>query len=130
MVKVNGRITTDHFKTILSNSRRELIADEPTSNGGTDLGFSPSELLCSALATCTCVTLRMYADRKKWNLEKVEANIQMEKDAAQNITNIRREIQLYGNLTHEQKKRLMEIAEQCPIHKTLTNPIHIKTELV
>jgi putative redox protein len=129
MVKVSGNITTSHYKTVLSNARNELIGDEPKSNGGTDLGFSPGELLCSALATCTCVTLRMYADRREWNLEKVEVNITMEKDTTKNITNIERKIQLFGNLTDEQRTRLMEIAEQCPIHKTLTNPISIQTVL-
>ena len=129
MVKVSGNITTSHYKTVLSNARNELIGDEPKSNGGTDLGFSPGELLCSALATCTCVTLRMYADRREWNLEKVEVNITMEKDTTKNITNIERKIQLFGNLTDEQRTRLMEIAEQCPIHKTLTNPISIHTVL-
>lgn len=129
MAKVNGHITTDHYKTILSNARHELIGDEPKTNGGTDLGFSPGELLCSALATCTCVTLRMYADTKQWKLEKVEVDVTMEKDTAKNTTNIHREIQLFGNLTDEQKHRLIEIAEQCPIHKTLTNPIKIQTGL-
>src|SRR5580698_1473720 len=122
MIKVSGQITTDHYKTILSNAKHELIADEPNSSGGADLGFSPSEFLCSALASCTCITLRMYADRKKWNLEKVEVHVDMVKDTVQNNTNIHRQIKLFGNLTDEQKKHLMEIAEQCPIHKTLTNP--------
>jgi putative redox protein len=130
MVKVSGQITTDHYKTILSNTKHEVIADEPNSSGGTDLGFSPSEFLCSALASCTCITLRMYADRKKWNLEKVEVHVDMAKEAAQNNTVIHRQIKLFGNLTDEQKKHLMEIAEQCPIHKTLSNPIHIKSTLV
>lgn len=130
MVKVSGQITTDHYKTILRNTTHEVIADEPNSSGGTDLGFSPSEFLCSALASCTCITLRMYADRKKWNLEKVEVHVDMAKEAAQNNTDIHRQIKLFGNLTDEQKKHLMEIAEQCPIHKTLSNPIHIKSTLV
>jgi putative redox protein len=130
MIKVSGQITTDHYKTILSNAKHELIADEPNSSGGADLGFSPSELLCSALASCTCITLRMYVDRKKWDLEKIEVHVEMAKDAAQNNTNIQRQIKLFGNLTDEQKKHLMEIAEQCPIHKTLSNPIYIKSTLV
>ena len=130
MIKVSGHITIEHYKTVLTNGRHELIADEPKTNGGSDLGFSPSELLCSALATCTCVTLRMYADRKEWSLEKVAVHIEMETDTSKNVTNIKREIQLFGNLNEEEKKHLIEIAEHCPIHKTLTNPIHIKTALV
>jgi putative redox protein len=130
MVEVTAHIEQSHYKTIISNAKHEVIADEPNSNGGADLGFSPSEILCSALASCTCITLRMYADRKKWDLEKVEVHIDMTKDAVQNSTNIYRQIKLFGNLTDEQKKHLMEIAEHCPIHKTLTNPIHIKSTLV
>jgi putative redox protein len=130
MIKVSGHITTEQYKTVLTNGRQELTGDEPKSSGGSDLGFSPGELLCSALATCTCVTLRMYADRKQWDLEGVEVSVAMEKDALQNVTHIKRVIQLSGNLTHEQKERLFEIAEQCPIHKTLTNPIQIKTALI
>ncbi len=130
MIKVSGHIGTDHYKTLLTNGRHELTADEPKSREGTDLGFSPGELLCSALATCTCITLRMYADRKKWSLEKVAVHVEMETDASKNITNIKREIQLFGNLNEAEKTHLIEIAAHCPIHKTLTNPIHIKTVLV
>ena len=130
MIKVSGHITTEHYKTVLTNGRHELTGDEPENSGGSDLGFSPGELLCSALTTCTCVTLRMYADRKEWKLEKVTVHVEMETDASKNITNIKREIQLSGKLSEEEKRHLIEIAEHCPIHKTLTNPIHIKTALV
>jgi putative redox protein len=127
MVKINGRINREHFKTIATNSRKELIGDETAGNGGTDQGFSPEELLCSALLTCTCITLRMYADRKNWPLESVEVKVSMEKDADQKVTRMHREIQLKGNLSREQKERLMEIANQCPVHRVLTNPIEINT---
>ena len=127
MVKISGQINRDHFKTVVSNSRKELIGDEATGNGGADLGFSPEELLCSALLTCTCITLRMYADRKNWPLESVEVMVSMEKDSAHKMTHMHREIQLKGNLSREQKERLIEIAGQCPVHRILTNPIDIKT---
>jgi putative redox protein len=129
MAKVSGHITTDHYKTILTNERHELIGDEPKTNGGSDLGFSPSELLCSALATCTCVTLRMYADRKQWKLTDVKAHITFTRNAEKNISNIKRVIELSGDLSAEQKERLLSIANQCHIHKTLTNPIEIETKL-
>jgi putative redox protein len=129
MIKVTGHIDGSHYKTVLSNARHELIGDEPKSSGGTELGFSPSELLCSALAACTCATLRMYADRKQWSLEQIDVTITMQKDLTKNITSMEREIQLIGNLTDEQRSRLLEIAEQCPIHKILTNPIEIQTIL-
>ena len=106
-----------------------MIGDEPAINGGSDLGFSPSELLCSALATCTCVTLRMYADKKKWNLREVKANISFTRNAEKNTTSIFREIELIGDLSPDQKERLLQIANQCFIHKTLTNPIEIESKL-
>ncbi|HLK27895.1 MAG TPA: OsmC family protein [Puia sp.] len=130
MAKVSGHIKQEHFKTILSNGKHELIGDEPATNGGSDLGFSPSELLCSALATCTCVTLRMYADRKEWKLKEVKAHITFTRNTEKNISNIKREIELIGDLTNEQRERLLSIANQCFIHKTLTNPIEINSTLI
>jgi putative redox protein len=130
MVKVNGNIKLDHYKTVLSNGRHEMIGDEPTINGGSDLGFSPSELLCSALATCTCVTLRMYADKKQWNLKEVKTNVSFTRNAEKNTTSIGREIELHGDLTEEQRERLLAIANQCFMHKLLMNPIEIETKLV
>src|SRR5580693_5153957 len=112
MVKITGGINRDHFRTVATNSRRELIGDEAIGNGGTDLGFSPEELLCTSLLTCTCITLRMYADRKNWALESIEVMVSMEKDAAQNITYMHREIKLNSALSPSQKERMMEIAEQ------------------
>jgi putative redox protein len=127
---VNAHIKTDHYATVLTNNRHTLIADEPLDLGGTDLGFSPSELLCNALAACTCITLRMYADRKGWALTDVKADISIKRNKETNTTHFNRQISLIGNLTKEQRTRLLSIANQCPIHKTLTNPIVIDTVLV
>ena len=128
-VNIHAHIGTERFKTTISNQRNELIADEPLNNGGGDMGFSPSELLCSALAACTSITLRMYADRKKWSLTGMNVNVTLAKDGKQNVTNIIRDIELIGELSDEQKLRLLDIANQCPLHKTLNNPIHISTQL-
>jgi putative redox protein len=127
---VNAHIKADHYATVLTNNRHTLVADEPLDFGGTDLGFSPSELLCSALAACTCITLRMYADRKGWALTDVKADISVERDKETNTTRFNRQISLSGDLTEQQQTRLLNIANQCPIHKTLTNPIVIDTALV
>ena len=127
MAKVSGYLNSSHYKTEINNGRNSLIADEPTSAGGTDLGFSPKDFLCSALVACTCITLRMYADRKQWGLEKVETSVSLEKTEGENSTTFVREIQLYGKLDPAQKKRLMEIAQQCPVHKILSNSIKINT---
>lgn len=128
--EIRARIGQDRYKTTLDNGRREILADEPIADGGTDLGFSPSELLCSALAACTSATLRMYADRKGWDLEAVDVKIEFDWDAEKKVSNIRRELKFTGNLDDEQRARLHDIANKCPIHRTLTHPIHIQTELL
>jgi putative redox protein len=127
---VNAHIKADHYATVLTNNRHTLIADEPLDLDGTDLGFSPSELLCSALAACTCITLRMYADRKGWALTDVKADISIERDKEKSSTQFNRQIVLIGDLTEEQQTRLLSIANQCPIHKILTHSIEIDTVLV
>jgi putative redox protein len=127
MDNIKAHISTAHYATVLSNGRHDIIADEPTELGGTDEGFSPNELLCSALAACTCITLRMYADRKAWPLTDVTAHITLERHKETNTTHINRQISLVGDLTDEQKIRLLTIANQCPIHKILTNLIVIET---
>jgi len=129
LIKISGHIREDHYKTVISNGRNELIADEPTTNNGCDLGFSPTEILCSSLAACTCITLRMYADRKNWNLTEVKAHISFTGNPEKNSSNIKREIELIGELTHEQEEQLLQIANHCPIHKILSNPIEIETTL-
>ncbi|MBL7817922.1 MAG: OsmC family protein [Saprospiraceae bacterium] len=127
---VTAQIEKNHYKTTITNTRTTLIADEPVESGGTDLGFSPSELLCSALATCTAVTLRMYSDRKNWALEDVQVNVSFERDSAQNLTQLQRHITLIGDLSNEQRIQLLTIANKCPIHKVLTNPISVVSDLV
>jgi len=108
--------------------RHHLIADEPVEDGGEDLGPSPFDFLGAALATCTAITLRMYAQHKSWPLENAEITVttRREKDG----TYLSRKIQLVGNLDQTQRTRLMDIANHCPVHKTLTGKIEIQTELV
>lgn len=113
---------------IESPSGNVVIADEPIDLGGQDLGFSPNELLISALAACTSATLRMYADRKGWDLQEVKLEIDLERDEPFTKTVINRKVQLLGNLDEKQRERLIAIAKACPVHKILTNPIEINTE--
>jgi putative redox protein len=129
MVEVTGHIKQTHYKTIISNGKHELIADEPEKNGGADLGFEPVEILCSSLAACTSITLQMYAERKKWNLTEVKTRVTLAGNAEKNITNIKREIEVTGDLSHEQRERLLYVANHCPVHKILSNPIEIETKL-
>lgn len=130
MAKVKANIGREHYKTTLVTATNTLIADEPPKLGGADLGFSPTELLASALATCTCITLRMYANRKELALDQVDVTVTFDRDADKNVSNISRIIELHGDLTPEQRERLLQIANLCPLHKTLTNPISISTQLI
>ncbi|MFM9948259.1 MAG: OsmC family protein [Saprospiraceae bacterium] len=131
MAKISSSISKELYKIeIKSPTGNVIIADEPETAGGKDLGFSPSELLAASLAACTAATLRMYADRKGWDLTEVKIKINLERDESANKTNISRELELIGNLDEAQKARLFTIAEKCPVHKMLSNPIEISTQLI
>jgi putative redox protein len=104
----------------------KLLADEPKSfPGGNDKGLSPTDFLLSSLGSCTSMTLRLYARLKKLPLEKII--VKLDRKASGEII---REIELIGNLTEEQRQRLFEISNKCPIHKALSNQIIINSELV
>lgn len=130
MAKITSSIKKEAYLTkILSPSGNVLLADEPTSNGGKDLGLSPSELLASALAACTSSTLRMYADRKGWDLQEVKIDIELKFIREENRTVIERKLVLIGNLDGAQTERLLAVANACPVHNILSNPIEIITTL-
>lgn len=130
MAKITSSIKKELYKVnIESPTGNVLVADEPIAMGGNDLGFSPKELLASALAACTSATLRMYADRKGWDLEEVKLEITLERDDKENKTTINRKLELIGNLDDSQKTRLLAVANACPMHKILSNPIDIHSEL-
>ena len=117
-----------------------LHADEPTSHGGSDTGPSPYEYLLAGLGACTAMTLRMYANRKGWPLERVavrlhHAKIHAEDCAAcetqtRRVDRIDRELEIDGPLDADQRKRLLEIADRCPVHRTLTSENVIVTKLL
>lgn len=121
-------IGTDlNFKTSLHAGKHELIADESQENGGGDLGPSPHEYLLLALGACTDITIRMYAQRKKMDLKNVSVELNLTKGG--DHTDIERIVKLEGNLTEQERTRLLQVANACPVHKVLTNPIHIDTKL-
>jgi len=115
-----------------------LTADEPVSFGGTETGPSPYDLLLAALGSCTSMTIGLYARRRNWPLQEVVVSLWHSKihaaDCAEcetregKIDRIEREIQLIGSLTSEQLSKLMEIADKCPVHRTLTSEINIRTK--
>lgn len=131
MAKITSSIKKELYKVdIVSTTGNVVIADEPLAMGGKDLGFSPKELLISALAACTSATVRMYVDRKGWDLEEVKLEITLERDDKENKTVIYRTLEFIGNLDDAQKSRLLAVANACPIHKILSSPIDIHSELV
>lgn len=128
MAKVSSSIKNELYKVeITSPSGNVLLADEPVDVGGKNTGFSPNELLASALAACTSATLRMYADRKGWDLQEVLIDIELDFFPEESKTIIRRTLKFSGDLDADQKTRLLAIANACPVHKILSNPIEIKT---
>jgi len=106
----------------------QFLADAEVSKGGTGTGPSPHEYLGAALAACTSMTLKMYAGRKEMKLDNAIVTVDIER--LSDVETFSREIQLLGNLSAEEKERLLEIAHKCPIHKALAGQIQIKTQLV
>lgn len=129
MIKVKAVIGQTDFKTDVYTATNSIISDEPLDNGGQDKGFNPYELLASSLASCTCATLKMYLNKKDWPVDDIIVEVTLERDKENNITNLDRKIAFNGPLTEEQKQRLLTIANACPVHKILTNPIQITTSL-
>ncbi|MBN8827638.1 MAG: OsmC family protein [Sphingobacteriia bacterium] len=115
--------------TVIAKSRNhELTIDVDNSLNGLDLGMDPHELVKAALAACTSITLQMYADRKQWNLESADVEIDIE-DEKGNEVKFSRIINLKGNLNEEQRQKLLEIANKCPVHKLLEKPSIITSYL-
>jgi len=127
------------LRTELQAAGHGLIADEPASAGGTGAGPSPYDYLAAALGACTTMTLRMYADQKGWPLEAATARVRHAKIHARDcescetqqgrVDRLDREIELEGELTAEQRERLLEIADKCPVHRTLHSEIVVETHL-
>ncbi|MEO0389349.1 MAG: bifunctional alpha/beta hydrolase/OsmC family protein [Pseudomonadota bacterium] len=124
------------LQDIMAGPAHHLLADEPTQVGGTDKGPSPYGLVAAGLAACTSMTIRMYARRKNWPLEHVSVDVLHDKvhgsdaEAAGKIDRFVRRIRLRGQLDTAQQDRLMEIADKCPVHRTLEASSQIATELV
>jgi len=130
MIKVTSAIRQQAYKVdIKAEGGTTLVSDEPVSNGGQNLGPSPQELLAAALAACTSITVKMYAARKGWDLQDVYIDVDLDRLDGENMTVINRAIRFTGNLDEAQTARLTAIANACPVHKILTNPITVNTTL-
>lgn len=129
MNKATASTTRKKYQTTINSRHHSIIADEPTDVGGTDLGFKPGELLAASLASCTGITLRMYADRKQWDLEETMIDVTVDSNTKDGDSKINMHIRLFGNLDETQRQRLLEIAHKCPIHKMFLNPIQVHTVL-
>ncbi len=130
---------TGRFAQIVDDGRHRLRADEPENFGGDDTGPSPYAYLAAALGACTSMTMRMYADRKQWPVERIAVRVRHRKVHVEDceeceekdgkIDQLERELQIDGDLSEEQRARLMEIADRCPVHKTLEHHNQILTRL-
>jgi uncharacterized OsmC-like protein/esterase/lipase len=131
---------SDGFYTEISAGGHTIIADEPAEYGGNDDGPSPYDLVAAGLAACSVMTMKMYAKRKKWDLQEAVAHVQHEKKHAQDcidcdenepkIDHFIKRVEITGDLDEKQRKRLFEIASRCPVHKTLSSEIKIESSAV
>jgi putative redox protein len=131
--------TGEGLRTEVEAGRHTLVADEPESFGGTDEGPTPYDYFLAALGGCTAMTLRMYADRKGWPLESVTVRLSQDRIHATDceecetekgrIDRIGREIELVGPLDEKQRRRLLEVADMCPVHRTLEREVLVQNSL-
>jgi putative redox protein len=135
-----ARLAGEEFTTEIVTGNHSLLADEPREAGGNDLGPSPYDLVSSGLAACTAMTIRMYANRKKWKLSEVRVHVEHKREHSDDcdtcetsnsrIDKFYRDIELEGDLDDSQKNRMLEIANKCPVHRTLQSDILIETRLL
>jgi putative redox protein len=129
-VRANASSSTPYTVTLSDDQGHIWLADEPIDGGGSDAGPAPHRLLLSALGACTAITLEMYAARKQWPLTGVNVELRFNPEGTPAAgSDITRAITLQGLLTEEQRARLLQIANACPIHKVLTGEVRIATRL-
>jgi len=119
-----------NYETKITAGRHQFLADELPDLGGADLGPDPFHYLCGALASCTVITLRMYVQRKGWNVQNIKAQVRLEKesdDVSGNHT-YHTTLTYTGSLTDEQRDRLLYIAKACPIHRLISKAGEIETQ--
>lgn len=122
----------DNFATSINTKNHGLLADEPKSAGGDDLGMAPYELVSAGLAACTVMTVKLYAERKKWKLDEVYTYISHHKEKRDDkfVDVFKKELDFIGDLDDKQKERLREIAGKCPVHRTLSKGAITETKIL
>jgi putative redox protein len=125
-------IGQEKYLAHINTGNHAIVADEPVAKGGKDAGPNPYQLLLASLGSCTTITVKMYAERKGWDLQSIDVALNMEQETTQEgkHTVFMRRLQLRGNLTDEQRQRLLQVAKACPVAKILTGKIEIDSQLV
>lgn len=140
MPKAFVSIQQDGLLTTIQTRHHTYHTDEPLEAGGTDTMVSPTEMAMGALGSCIAMTMKLYADRKKWPLEGVEIELEMERFNAKEYTayegderyihEIRKQIKLLGDLSDDQRQRILEIGAMCPVHRLIATPTFFKETLL
>jgi putative redox protein len=122
-MRVIARRNGGKFQHDIEIRKHEVVADEPQQNGGDDAGPSPQELLAASLASCTAITIEMYARRKGWEIGDVSVDVDYEPAQRGSPTKFKMVLNLPKELPEEQRERLMQIAAKCPVHRTLEGEV-------
>ncbi len=128
--QAKATIRKENYRTVIETDDHNFVTDEPISMGGKDLGPNPGELLSAALAACATATMKMYAQRKGWDLQEAIVEVDFESSRKENLTVFTKTVQIIGDLDEEQRAKLYEMGNKCPIHRALVGNIEIKENLI
>lgn len=129
MAFVTGILEQENYTTVLHGRQHHLISDEPEKLGGKDTGMSPTELLAASLTSCSCITMKMYANRKGWTLKQLKVDVQVTLDIKTGDCHIEKTVYIEGDISTDDKARLFKIAGACPVHKLLAKTAEITSTL-
>lgn len=130
MDSIQALTSKQAYKTLVTKDQHAIIVDEPISLGGQDLGMTPKDLLAGALAACTSITIRMYIDRKGWELGDIRVRVVLEKDPELQKEVFKRVIEFDKPLEEEMQQKVLMIADKCPVHKILEQSSVIVTRVI